>query len=184
MQPRQDLRYGENNMSNLLPDSYQKKLLQQLRGRFIFVASVLLIAAALISAIALLPGFIVLYITIPEKPAPSASAQQNQLELADMSTTQILVQHYYPIVNATSTTQVLLAALDVRIKSIHVDHIEYVAGAPAIFILSGIADNRAAINAYREALIKSNNFKSVTVPVGDLIGSQGGRFKITLTGEF
>ena len=155
-----------------------------MRGRFIFVASVLLIAAAAISALALLPGYIVLYMTIPEKPAVSTAEQQNQLDLADMSTAQMLVQYYAPLIRATSTTQVLLSVLDARTNSIRIDHVEYVAGTPAIFILSGVADNRAGINSYREVLIKSNNFKSVTVPVGDLIGSQGGRFKITVSGEF
>jgi hypothetical protein len=48
----------------------------------------------------------------------------------------------------------------------------------------GIGTGRVAINAYREALAADPHFTGVAVPVGDLLGTAGGKFSITLTGAF
>jgi hypothetical protein len=51
-------------------------------------------------------------------------------------------------------------------------------------MIVGFSLARDAINVYRQALQADPHFKTVSVPVGDLAGTQGGRFSVTLSGDF
>ena len=65
-----------------------------------------------------------------------------------------------------------------------VDQITYTAGSPSSLMLVGSADTTGGISAYRAALAADAAFASVSVPVGALVGTEGGRFSVTLSGTF
>ena len=44
--------------------------------------------------------------------------------------------------------------------------------------------NRDQVSAYKDALASSGEYASVSVPVGALVGSEGGGFSIVVTGSF
>ena len=171
-------------MSNLLPDSYLKQLLRNFRARFILVGSLLSVAAALVSVLALLPGFIMLYSTRPDTVPASQNSEQSKKDAIEAGTIQLLTKQYAPLLSVGSTTNAVFQALSVKPQKIHIDHISYSFGEASVLILSGVAENRSAINEYKEALSHGELFKSVSVPVGDLVGALGGKFRITLVGNF
>jgi hypothetical protein len=51
-------------------------------------------------------------------------------------------------------------------------------------MIVGFSPARDAVNLYRQALQADARFKTVSVPVGDLAGTQGGKFSVTLLGDF
>ena len=169
-------------MSNLLPEPSQRKLLQGFRARFVLLGALLGIATAVVSALAIFPAYIMLYTTQPAPPPPVS--KQSESDAVDVATIQLLMQQYAPLVSATSTSQAIRAAVEAKPKSVRIDHITYSSGATTGLVINALAANRDAINVYKEALQKNAYFKTVVVPVEDLVGAQGGRFKITLSGDF
>ncbi len=172
-------------MSNLLPGRAQKEVWRGYLSRFIFAGSLLMLAASLLAILALVPSYYVLYTTRPMKDGSTMTAEENKNDTADIAKAQAAVSLLLPVVSATSSlSQAISAALSVRPKGIRIDNITYNAGEPASVMITGTANNREAINAYREAMKADKRFAAVAVPVGDLLGGEGGRFTFTLTGKF
>jgi len=156
------------------------------RVRFVLAGSAVALVAALVASVALSPSYLILQVSSGNAPSQSKSdAPSVALDRAAILETQSLLTALSPIESATSSqTQMIAEALALRPAGISINHITLTSGKPGTMILAGSAKNIAAINDYRKALGNDSNFTSVSVPVGDLAGTQNGQFSITLTGTF
>lgn len=169
-------------MSNLLPEKSQQKIGNEYRARFVMSGSALVIVAAVFTALALSPSFGVLFVTRPAAIEQANQMQQGKQDSTDIAAAQALAVVLAPVAAASSSvSSAIVEALGQRPSGVHVDSIVYTTGTLA---LGGAADSRTNIDKYRTALQADPDFSSVKVPVGDLVGAQGGRFTITLTGNF
>jgi Tfp pilus assembly protein PilN len=172
-----------NTMSNLLPENTRLELRSEYRARYVLAGSFLAIGAALFMSLSLLPSYVVFAGSLPKEQA-SQNSQEARQDLADITRAQALVVQFSPIVSSTSTiSDALNAALGARPSGTHIDQVSYDVTSDNITI-GGLADDRESMNAYRTALQAVPKFTSVKLPVGDLISSQGGRFTVTLAGNF
>lgn len=153
--------------------------------RFILAGSLVAIASALLATFALLPTYLVLHTvgdTTASTPSVDRKRSEIQSERAEITRAQSLITALSPFVSSTTTVSGAIGtALALRPKGVSVDLIRYVSKE---IIIVGSASTRDGINAYRQTLQSDPHFKTVSVPVGDLAGTQGGRFSVTLTGEF
>jgi hypothetical protein len=175
-------------MSNLLPEKTLQGIRREYRERFILSGSSLAIGAAVFTALSLSPTFSVLFISRPATQAQANQLQQSKMDSADITRAQTLLAQLAPVSTASSSvTNAIAAALTQRPAGVHIDDIVYntgAAGSPATIALGGATDSRTGINKYRGNLQTVHSFTSVKLPVDDLVGAQGGRFTITLSGNF
>jgi len=171
-------------MANVLPFEEKKRLSRRMFARFIFVLSLTLILGAVIASLALLPAILQVRIAQEALTSPENEvARTARDDQAKGARAQILMDALSPIVLATSTpaTEALDAALALKPASVSISNISY---GPGSIQLSGVSNNRQAVNAFRDALEKDSHFKTVAVPVAALVGTQDGRFTMTLTGNY
>ncbi|MDO8481857.1 MAG: hypothetical protein Q7S75_02125 [bacterium] len=179
-------------MANVLPNETTKFVWEGYRGRLILVGSLVFLGMAILAGIALLPAYVVLQVekSSQAKLAAIVSTQpepnpQIQTERDDIIRTQTLIAKITPIVSATSSpTESIKYALALRPKGVTVTNINFTSGPQWSVTITGDSAGREHINQYREALSNDGHFQSVSVPVGALVGSNDGRFTITLTGTF
>lgn len=173
-------------MSNVLPQLARKKVWRMYRARFLLAGSVVGLVVAALAAVALVPSYVVLQASGLGPPAEqtisAATASQDRMAILE---NQSLLTALSPLVSATtSRAQLIAAALSLRPADIRVEHITLTSGNPGTMILAGSATNISAIETYRKTLGSDSSFSSVSVPVGDLAGTQNGQFSITLLGNF
>lgn len=167
-------------MANVLPIAAQKRVWRMYRARFIIVGSFVLLGLSAIGGVALLPSYLALEIAAPA-PVATSAPRNDTVDPVAIARTQALLLQIGPVVSATSSpSTTITAALAARPAGLVVDSIGYTSEVPAKIVLGGTA-NRDQINAYRNALLATGRFSGVSVPVGALVGAEGGRFSITLT---
>lgn len=156
------------------------------RARFLVAGSFVAITTALLTALAFLPMYLALHAAKePVVPASLGKSGEIQKERTEVARAQSLVTALSPFVaSTTQPSEVVGIALALRPKGISVDHVSYASGVTGEIMIVGFSLAREAINVYRQALQADAHFKTVSVPVGDLAGTQGGRFSVTLTGDF
>lgn len=178
-------------MSNVLPKETLQVEWNRFRDRLLLVGALVFLGTAVLSGLALLPAHVALQVeeknAAQQSTGGSAAAfaanQQMRSERTDIVRAQALLDTVGGIVSATSSpTDAIGAVLALRPSGVRVDHITFMSGETGTLTIDGISQGRENINQYREALAKNGRFKSVTVPVGSLVGAAGGRFTITLTG--
>jgi hypothetical protein len=121
--------------------------------------------------------------------SPSNDLPQKRLtdttERDELSRTKLMIKDLVPIATSTSAVvETIDRALSKRPAGIYIQSIDYERGVTSRLILGGISTARDAIRAFREALGKEPIFKSVTLPLDDLTGTEDGGFTITATGTF
>ncbi len=151
------------------------------RSRYIVTGSLVLILLAAFALVALIPAYLVLVragvaveesTTVVGVPADDPTA---------IVRAQTLVDSFTPILHASvSPTTLIEAALAIKPAGASIDRISYRIGQ---IVVSGQA-SRETIEAYRNALLADTRFESVSVPVSSLVGRDGSRFSITLSGNF
>ncbi len=154
------------------------------RTRFILVGSLVALISAVLSAFALLPMYLALHAgdTTDSTLSSADKRSATQTERNDIARAQSLTTTLSPFFSATSTLSTAIdAALALRPKGVFVDHIRYASGE---IMLVGGSNTREGISAYRQALQSNSYFKTASIPIGDLAGTQGGQFSVTLTGAF
>lgn len=171
-------------MANVLPLEVKKKILQRLRSRYVLLLALTLILSALIASLALTPSLI--FVQVAQESLRSA-ADEIRASVAEDQAIQVrtlaLLDTLTPLVNATtSPSKFVAAALGVRPQGLSITSITYAGGPRGTLVLSGTSKNRQAVNAYRDALEADGHFASVAVPVAALVGTQEGRFTVTLSG--
>jgi hypothetical protein len=157
------------------------------RARFILTGAVVALVCAGVALLLLLPSYLAILFDMHNvAPAftPVSPAQQTSDNNA-IAHTNALLSVLAPIAAASSTpTDTILDALSLRPSGVRIDQITYNTGTPSTIMLSGSADTNSEINAYQTALSADPHFASVSIPVGALVGTDGGRFSITLSGTF
>ena len=168
-------------MSNVLPHEAQKVVWGMYRARFVVAGSLVGLAAAALSGLALLPTYLALQVGQRDSsPEISSRGSVDQADREGIIHTQSLLAALSPLLAATTTpTETIALALSLRPANVTVDHVSYTSGSPSTIMIVGSAA-REAINAYRQALQSDPHWKSVSVPVGDLAGAVGGQFSVTL----
>lgn len=165
-------------MSNVLPNA-RTTYLRRVRARFVIVLGLTFSAAAVVAILALLPAYIAT--SIARAGLVSSAGGEAPAEQAEAARTLALIQALTPFATTTSSGK-LAEALELRPPGVRVTSVRYSAGAPASLVLSGTSLRREGVNEYRDALLVDNRFGKVSVPVAALVGTQEGRFSITLTG--
>ena len=174
-------------MTNLLPEIERRRIWSGLRARFVLAGSTLACTAAALSALSLVPSYVVYEFATSAGAvnAPSLPSGISGPDVVDLSRAQMLSKELLPFVSSTTTpTGVIKDALALLPRGVKVDHVTYSPGSPPALMLGGQASSREGINAYRDALSSSSKFKTVSVPVGALVGTDAGRFTVTLSGDF
>ena len=170
-------------MSNVLPRSAQNRIWKTYRARFIVTASVFLLLGSLVGGLSLLPGYLTLY--SGAAGTAEAGTREKSADRTELVAAQSLVVALAPVLAATSSpAEIIGVALAARPARVTVDHVSYTAGPIGTLMLVGSAGNRNQIEAYRQALTDNPHFDSVALPVNNLLGAEGGKFSITLTGHF
>lgn len=143
----------------------------------------MLLVGALVASLALVPAFISMQVgkaTLQKKQNDlSEAAREDQ---AKQTRTLALLSVLTPLTAATSSPSALLSfALGLKPNGISITSVAY---TKKEIVLSGVSNNRLAVNDFRDALQNSGRFASVAIPVSALVGAQEGRFTVTLTGAF
>lgn len=167
-------------MSNVLPPPHLRAEKRRFYARCVFVGAVVVSIIACIAIISLVPAFASVRIAraaLERRADPAANISEEQ---AAAFRSQKLIALAKPLANATSSpTELLTQALAGRPADVVVTNISYRSGERSI-VLSGVSPRRASMETYRSALENSDAFTSVSVPVAALLGTQEGRFTITL----
>lgn len=166
-------------MANVLP-SARTTLALRMRARYIIVLGLTLSASAFVAILALLPAFI--SISIARAGLTAESTHEAPTEQVEAARTLALIQTLSAFAGTTSPATVVPSVLALRSPGISVTSIRYTSGAPASLILSGTSAAREGVSGYRDALVSDGRFGKVSVPVAALVGTQEGRFSITLSG--
>ena len=168
-------------MANVLPPTAQKKLWRMYRARFIIVFSIMLATLALLAGLLIGPSYLALRIAAPpQQNTPVEGKGGATGDAVAIARTQAIALALTPLLSATtSPSSAIVAALSNRRAGIVIGYITYSADTGQL-TLTGTAP-RDAINAYRDALKADTRFSSVSVPVSALVGTEDGRFSVTLT---
>ena len=177
-------------MANVLPRDALKGIRSSYRARFVLVGSLAAIVCGGIALLALAPAYVVLRIeenamsgNVPLVALPASA--QDKSDRTDISRAQVLLARLSPVASSTATSlDALNAAIRARPNGVVLQSLTYTAGKQGAIVLSGKAPSGTAVNAYRIALSADARFKSISVPISDLTGTQDGHFSVTLTGAF
>lgn len=161
-------------------------LRRRMSARFLLIGSLMLAASAILAILAILPAYISVSISRATlESSTEAAVQSPSGDQAAAQRTQSFITLLKPLASATSSpATTLVTALTQKPAGVSITSISFVGGAKQTLILSGVSSRREAVNQFRDALEKTGLFSSVAVPVAALVGTQEGRFTITLTGSF
>ena len=179
-------------MTNVLPKESLERVWTSYRSRVILVGSIVFLSVAILAHLALLPAYIALKIEKNSQdkqsavvPEQSDANPQDKVDRSDILRAKTLLTGIAPVVSASSSpTEAIGIALSLRPKGVTLESINFISSQNSTITLIGYSSGREGINEYRGALSQDAHFKSVSVPVGALVGSEGGKFTITLTGSF
>lgn len=168
-------------MANLLPPLALTQARSRLWFRALGVGAVALTVAALVAGLALIPAFLAAHLA-DESLGDAGLSEVRPEEQAAALRAQNYIRILGPLASATSTgSDVIGAAVAARPPGVKITSIAYHAGS---LLVSGTAQNRQAVSAYRDALDADDRFTAISVPVAALVGAQDGRFTLTLNGSF
>lgn len=178
-------------MSNLLPLQYEKIQKKRARARAVLISSQVALGCALVAALALFPLYVTLRAErtgIEERTAIVKELQkggQLNADRAEMARIRAVIDAVPQLKMAQGKIgEALQAALTKLPASISVDTVSYKPGEKGQLILSGVAQKREDIAAYRDILRATPLFTDVSVPVSALAGAEEGRFSVTIIGTF
>lgn len=172
-------------MANVIPPEEIIVLRRKTNARFIYVAGIVIAVGAIVAILAIMPAYISVRVARASVDTTMGEAAAGNLS-SDQATavrTQSLIAALKPIASATSSpTDALSRALSVKPAGVSITTITYGGGAKSTVILSGTSARREGVDEFRRALEESGRFSSVSVPVSAIVGTQEGRFSITLSG--
>lgn len=170
-------------MSNVLPAEGRLNVKRMYTARLLVTASIALFGCACIAFLALLPSYVTLH--MGQQPMDAGTAAKiGDADRAEIQKAQNYLSALQQVASATTTASELVAKLLAQQPAgIHIDQISFEAGDPRVLSITGRADATEKIDAYRKALTALSIFKNVSVPVGDLVGAQDGRFSMTIEEE-
>ncbi len=170
-------------MSNVLPPSGRKAVRRMYRARFLATTGFAVGVIGVLATLSLVPVYLALHTVALPNPGTAAAADAG--DSAAIALAQAGLKVVGPLIAATTTPSLAIdAVLAARSAGVHITDISYAAGKSGTLTLSGSADSPSALDAYRKALAAIPGFASVSVPVSDLVGAQGGHFSMTVSGAF
>ena len=174
-------------MSNVLPSGAQKDAWRFNRSHFVLVGALVLLVGALVALAVLIPGYLLVKagqeVALPSFLQVPAAKEGN--ERAEIVRAQVLTEQFsFLASSSTSPIDALAAALRARPSGASIEGIQYIRGEAGKILITGSASNRTSVSAYRDALAKEVYFTDVSIPASALAGAEGGKFSITLTGDF
>jgi hypothetical protein len=169
-------------MANLLPPETQRAVWREYRSRAVLVFGIALLISAAIGLLSLLPSYLVLKSASQTREGTASAPLQGQADVQGIIRTQALLDAVLPVLAATTSPALAIREiLALRPAGVSIERISYRGGDRSI-VLSGAGARRESIDAYRSALSADPRFGSVSVPLGALVGTEGGRFTITIAG--
>ena len=170
-------------MANVLPLDAQKHVWRVFRSRFIVAVALAILGLSLFFALSLLPSY--LAISLASQPVQDVQPSKGSPDdAASIARAQTLVTKLSPALFASSSVSaVIRSAIQDRPSGVVLSNITYTAGdstKAGEMIVVGDAP-REKISEFRKALSADPYFKTVSVPVAALVGTDGGRFSMTLT---
>lgn len=179
-------------MSNVLPEKSLRAVWNRFRDRMVLTGALVFFGVAVLSGLALLPAYIVLQVEqkslAQQDILDSAMSNLNPRDKAeqnDIVRAQSFLARITPFISATSsTTKIIETALALRPKGVRINGVSITDQNRRKITVEGVAPGREEINRYRETLLTSGHFNSVSIPVGTLVGVEGGKFTITLTSAY
>lgn len=173
-------------MANVLSKEKLLSLRRRMSARFLLIGSLMIAASAILGIIAILPAYISVNISRAAIESSMEAGEPGSAEdQAAAQRAQGLIVALTPLANATSSpATALVAALSQKPAGVSITSITYTGGVKQNLVLSGVASRREGVNQFREALEKTGLFSNVAVPVAALVGTQEGRFTVTLSGSF
>ncbi len=170
-------------MANVLPVNTQRRVWGDYRSRAVLIGSLALFVTAALTFLALLPSYVVLAGADSAPEAALPKAEGSQTDTQGVLRAQSLLTTVFPIVTATtSPTDMVREVLASRPKGVRIERISYLPSGKGTVVLTGTGSTREAINAYRSALSENERFGDISVPLGALVGVEGGKFTITIAG--
>jgi hypothetical protein len=150
----------------------------EMRARFLFAFSLVLLCTAMLTALALAPA----EVSLVFYASPSVQTTQGAIDTAGDNTaiahTKALLTAMQPFA-ASSSLSDISEALSKLGAGVSVNDISY-SVTKGTLTLGGDAQTPDQVNALRQALGSDAAFSDVSVPVSALLGSQGGGFTITM----
>lgn len=173
-------------MANLLPPQAQRSMKGFYRSRFVFTASLVASACAVIALLALLPVYAMVRGAPTEtNPESAAQALPENSDREDLARARLMLKELQPIASSTvSALSILEEIFAARPSGTVISSVSFKRGEDGEIFIGGTSPSREDISAYRETLAKNPRFKNVTVPLGVLAGASGSRFTLTLKGAF
>lgn len=156
------------------------------RSRFVLVKSLMLLGLALVAFATMIPSYVAVQ-SAPKSESVDVSPEANEQRDAAFALeyAQGLVKEFKPSLTATSSPlDVVISALGMKPQGVLINRIMYAAGEEEDRITFVGSASRERVSAYRDALTQSGLFTGVAVPVGALVGSEGGGFSIVMVGNF
>lgn len=155
------------------------------RSRLILVTSLLLLGLAATAAITLFPSYVALTLAAPSASAADAVAQEDRSDALTLERSQFLIRDLKPIVmSTTSAMNAVEVALAAKPTGVRITRVIYMGGEDEGRITFIGTASRDQVSAYKDTLTQSGLYTSVSVPVGALVGSEGGGFSIVFAGDF
>lgn len=169
-------------MANILTPQAQKRVWSMYRGRLVLVTALMLLALALLALLALAPSYVALTLAAPPVQNTDIKHQSGtDKDAAVVARAQALVREVGGIIAATSSPSTWISdVVQAKPQGVRITSITY--GSSQITIAG--SGSRESVQAYREALLKTGAYTSVSVPVSALVGNEGGKFSIVIAGGF
>lgn len=169
---------------NLLPDMVRKQVAAGHRRKALLVGASLFLFVACVALLALLPAVLVVseQREVDDFAALESRSEQLRKDRIEAQEAQSLLAALSPVATSTAVAErVVKEALSLRPSGVFVNAIAWSSGDARTLVLSGMSQNREALNTYRARLEESGLFQRVAVPVSALVGSLSGFFSVTLT---
>ncbi|HEY4520091.1 MAG TPA: hypothetical protein VJH33_03600 [Candidatus Paceibacterota bacterium] len=172
---------------NLLPEQPRKRVKLEYGMRALFVGASTLASVAGVALLTLVPAVFVSFENghVQERSTLEVLGEQSKKDREDIARAQTLLADVLPL--ATSSPSIVAMfnkVLSFKPSGVRVESISFSSDKGRTLTVSGVSSGRDALNTYRNALVNTNVFGRVSLPVDALVGSSLGAFSITLSGGF
>lgn len=174
-------------MLNLLPQEAKENLIQNYKIRLGTVIAIFTSSLFIVAIIGLFPTYIrekaetdtliKMRIEAEEKNSEQSLAEADAMVAKNKVLTDYLEVRIAALQKAPSVTSFIERIFEKRNESINISQIEI---DKTLVKVSGVANTRAGLIQFREALRKEADFKSVILPISDLAKSVDADFNITI----
>ena len=169
-------------MSNLLPRKDLQLRSHEYYGRVLCGVALITALTALAIFLLSLPTVILVQSASSQMGMPTSTTTSEVS--AEVNRINSLVREVGDAVSDKKPSNTIRYVLSLRPPEVVIDDVTFIAGTPASLSLSGHTNRQDVLDVFRKKLIDEKKFESVSLPANALIGAEGGKFTLTLTGNF